>query len=109
MFKPHFVGFLSYTKASVPPVLSEFSLLVVAAAPVAVVNSLVFSRLMSLKSDLAKLSVLVEFIVKPVGSMVKVFKQFVNGDLVSSSALGLKVNKVLVHMSIFSRAVDKLK
>ncbi|KAG9287635.1 hypothetical protein G9A89_023985 [Geosiphon pyriformis] len=100
MFKPHFVGFLSYAKASVPPVLSEFPLLVAAAFSV---------TLVSLESDLAKLSVLVESIVKSVGFMVKVFEQFVNNNLVSSFALGLRVNKVLVYMSTFSRAVGKLE
>ncbi|KAG9295510.1 hypothetical protein G9A89_013539 [Geosiphon pyriformis] len=109
IFKPHFVSSLSYAKASVPSVLFEFSLLVAFAPPVAVENFLVFSWLVFLEFDLAKLSVLVESIVKPVGSMVKVFKQFVNGNLVSSSALGLRINKVLVHISIFSRAVDKLE
>ncbi|KAG9287765.1 hypothetical protein G9A89_017360 [Geosiphon pyriformis] len=105
MFKPHSVGFLSYAKASVPSVLSEFLFLVAFAPSVAVEDSLVFSQLASLESDLAKLFVLVESIVKLVGSMVKVFEQFVNGNLVSSSALGLRVNKVLVYMNTFSKAV----
>ncbi|KAG9299553.1 hypothetical protein G9A89_020724 [Geosiphon pyriformis] len=109
IFKSHFVSFLSYVKTSVPFVLSEFPPLVASTPLVAVENSLVFSWLASLESDLAKLFVLVEFIVKPVGSMVKVFEQFVNGNLVSSSALGLKVNEVLVHISTFSRAVGKLE
>ncbi|KAG9300003.1 hypothetical protein G9A89_009731 [Geosiphon pyriformis] len=109
MFKPYFVGSLFYAKASVPPVFSEFSPLVAAVSPIAVVDSLVFSWLAFLESDLAKLSVLVESIVKPVGSMVKVFEQFVNSDLVSSFALGLRVNEVLVYMSTFSRAVGKLE
>ncbi|KAG9287817.1 hypothetical protein G9A89_017412 [Geosiphon pyriformis] len=43
------------------------------------------------------------FVGLPVGSIVKVFEQFVNGNLVSSSALGLRVNKILIHMSIFSK------
>ncbi|KAG9295896.1 hypothetical protein G9A89_006635 [Geosiphon pyriformis] len=67
------------------------------------------TQLVFLKSDLAKLSVLVEFIVKFVGSIVKVFKQFVNGDLVSSTAFGLRVNKVLVYISIFSKAIAPQK
>ncbi|KAG9305357.1 hypothetical protein G9A89_011490, partial [Geosiphon pyriformis] len=95
--------------ASVFPVLSEFFSLVAAAPPVVVVDFLVFFRLVSLESDLAKLFVLVESIVKLVGSMVKVFKQFVNSDLVSSFALGLRVNEVLVYMGTFNRAVDKLE
>ncbi|KAG9284721.1 hypothetical protein G9A89_002606 [Geosiphon pyriformis] len=91
MFKPHFVGFLSYAKTSVSPVFSEFLSLVAVASPVAI------------------LSVLAEFIVKFIGSIVKVFEQFVNGNLVSSSVLGLRVNEILVHMSIFSRTVSKLE
>ncbi|KAG9295346.1 hypothetical protein G9A89_013375 [Geosiphon pyriformis] len=79
--------------ASVSPVLSEFPPLVVSISPVAVKDSLVFSQLVSLKFDLAKLSVLVESIVKLIGSMIKVFKQFVNSNLVLSSAFGLRVNK----------------
>ncbi|KAG9303443.1 hypothetical protein G9A89_013769 [Geosiphon pyriformis] len=109
MFKPHFVGSLSYAKTSVSSVFSMFPPLVAAALLVVVIDSLVFFWLTSLESDLAKLSVLVKSIVKSVGSMVKVFEQFVNGNLVSSSAFGLRVNKVLVHISIFSRAVSKLK
>ncbi|KAG9307355.1 hypothetical protein G9A89_017184 [Geosiphon pyriformis] len=100
IFKLYFVGSLSYAKASVLPVLFEFPSLVAAALLVAVVNFLVFSQLVSLESDLAKLSVLIESIVKPVGSMVKVFEQFINSNLVSSSALGLRVNKILVHMMV---------
>ncbi|KAG9293637.1 hypothetical protein G9A89_018974 [Geosiphon pyriformis] len=75
----------------------------------AIEDSLVSFQLAFLESDLAKLSVLVEFIVKPVGFMVKVFEQFVNSNLVSSSVLGLRVNEVLIHISIFSRAVSKLE
>ncbi|KAG9299322.1 hypothetical protein G9A89_013970 [Geosiphon pyriformis] len=105
MFKPHFVSSLSYAKASVPPVLSEFPPLVAAAPSVTVVNSLVSSWLTFLESDLAKLSVLIESIVKSVGSMVKVFEQFVNGNLVSSSAFGLRVNEILVYISTFNKAV----
>ncbi|KAG9286378.1 hypothetical protein G9A89_014544 [Geosiphon pyriformis] len=109
-FKAKLVNLLpGCTVFMISNMISQFSLLVAAAVPVAIVNSLVFSQLAFLKSDLAKLSVLVESIVKLVGSMVKVFEQFVNSDLVSSSVLGLKVNKVLVHMSIFSRAVGKLE
>ncbi|KAG9289789.1 hypothetical protein G9A89_015369 [Geosiphon pyriformis] len=109
MFEPHFVGSLSYAKASVLPVFSEFSFLVASAFSVAVEDSLVSFWLAFLESDLAKLSVLVEFIVKPIGSMVKVFKQIFNGDLVSSSVLGLKVNEILVHISTFSKTVGKLE
>ncbi|KAG9302876.1 hypothetical protein G9A89_022292 [Geosiphon pyriformis] len=109
MFKPHFVSSLSYVKTSVLSVFSEFSPLVASALFVAVNVSLVFFWLESLEFDLAKLSVLVKSIIKPVGSMVKIFEQFVNGNLVSNIALSLKVNEVLVHMGFFNKAVDKLK
>ncbi|KAG9303129.1 hypothetical protein G9A89_005087 [Geosiphon pyriformis] len=75
---------------------------------VVVGNSLVLSRLSFLESDLTKLSALVEFIVKPIGFLVTIFEQFINGDLVLSSALGLRINEVLVYMGFFSRTVGKL-
>ncbi|KAG9292027.1 hypothetical protein G9A89_017926 [Geosiphon pyriformis] len=76
---------------------------------VVVGDFLVLSQLSSLESDLTKLFVLVEFIVKPIGSLVTTFEQFINGDLVLSSAFGLRINKILVHMSSFNRTVGKLK
>ncbi|KAG9292044.1 hypothetical protein G9A89_017944 [Geosiphon pyriformis] len=54
---------------------------------------MVSSQLTSLELKLAKLSDLVNSIVKLVSSMVKVFKQFVNKNLVLNSALGLRTNK----------------
>ncbi|KAG9298616.1 hypothetical protein G9A89_012684 [Geosiphon pyriformis] len=110
MFTPHFVGSKSYAKASAPVNSSGFSpLLPLVFSPVAVDDPLVLSQLSSLKSDLTKLSVLVEFIVKSIGSLVVTFEQFINSDLVSSSALSLKINKVLVHMGFFSKTVGKLR
>ncbi|KAG9298067.1 hypothetical protein G9A89_018150 [Geosiphon pyriformis] len=110
VFKTHFVNSVSYVKASAFLDSSEFSPLV---APtflsVVISDFLVFSWLASLESDLIKLSVLVESIVKPVGFLVKLFKQFINRDLVSSSKLGLKINKVIVHISFFSKIVGKLE
>ncbi|KAG9307396.1 hypothetical protein G9A89_017225 [Geosiphon pyriformis] len=109
VFKTCFVGGVSYAKASASLDSFEFSLLVAFISSSMVVgDSLVSSWLASLESDLVKLSVLVKSIVKPVGSLVKLFEQFINGDLVSSSKLGLKVNKIMVHMSSFSKIVDKL-
>ncbi|KAG9285287.1 hypothetical protein G9A89_001421 [Geosiphon pyriformis] len=49
--------------------------------------------LISLESDLAKLSVLVESIVKPVGFLVKVFEQFINGIWFRVVNLALKLMK----------------
>ncbi|KAG9296002.1 hypothetical protein G9A89_011854 [Geosiphon pyriformis] len=109
MFTSCFVDPKSYVKASAslnssgfPPLLPfVFSL-------VTVNNPLVLSRLSFLKSDLTKLSVLIKFIVKPIGFLVATFEQFINNDLVSSSALSLKINEVLVHMGSFSKTVGKL-
>ncbi|KAG9297525.1 hypothetical protein G9A89_001465 [Geosiphon pyriformis] len=101
MFKPHFVSFLSYTKA--------FALLVASAFSVAVADSLMFSQLASLEFGLAKLSMLVNSIVKSVDSLITTFEQFIKGDLVSSSKLGNKVNELMVHLSAFSKSVNKLE
>ncbi|KAG9306713.1 hypothetical protein G9A89_004260 [Geosiphon pyriformis] len=76
---------------------------------VVVGDPLMLFHLSSLESDLTKLSVLVESIVKPIGSLVTTFEQFINGDLVSSSVLGLRINEVLVHIGSFSRTVGKLE
>ncbi|KAG9305726.1 hypothetical protein G9A89_005124 [Geosiphon pyriformis] len=70
MFKPYFVGSLSYTKASAPSVMSEFSSLVASVSPVAVVNSAVRSRLDSLEKQISDLAALVKSIVEPVGSLI---------------------------------------
>ncbi|KAG9298158.1 hypothetical protein G9A89_000035 [Geosiphon pyriformis] len=109
LFKSYFVDSVLYAKIFSPPKPSEFLLLVVfVPSSVAIDNSLLFSQLISLESDLIKFSALVEFIVKLVGSLVKVFEQFINRDLVSSSTLGFKVNEILVHISSFNKMVSKL-
>ncbi|KAG9306670.1 hypothetical protein G9A89_004217 [Geosiphon pyriformis] len=109
MFNTCFVSGVSYAKASAFLNFSEFPALAAPTSPSMVIgDSLVSSQLASLESDLVKLSVLVESIVKPVGSLVKLFKQFINGNLVSSSKLGLKVNEIMVHMGSFSKIVGKL-
>ncbi|KAG9303444.1 hypothetical protein G9A89_013770 [Geosiphon pyriformis] len=97
VFKSCFVGGVFYVKTSAFLDSSEFP-------------SLVASTFLSMvvESDLVKLSILIESIIKPIGSLVKLFEQFVNGDLVSSSKLGLKVNEVMVHMGFFSKIVGKL-
>ncbi|KAG9307777.1 hypothetical protein G9A89_023342 [Geosiphon pyriformis] len=109
MFKSHFVGFLSYAKTSGFSILSEFSPLVASVFSVAVANSLMFSQLASLKSGLAKLSILIESIIKPVGNLVTTFEQFIKNDLISSSKLGNKINELMAHLSAFSKSVGKLK
>ncbi|KAG9295695.1 hypothetical protein G9A89_001712 [Geosiphon pyriformis] len=109
VFKSHFVGGVSYAKASASLDSSEFPPLAASTSPSMVVGDfLVSSWLASLESDLVKLSTLVESIVKPVGFLVKLFEQFINGDLVLSSKLGLKVNEVMVYMGSFSKIVSKL-
>ncbi|KAG9292821.1 hypothetical protein G9A89_006382 [Geosiphon pyriformis] len=98
VFTPHFVGSKSYAKTSASLNSPEFPLLLpFVSSPV------IF------KSDLTKLSALVKSIVKSIGSLVTTFEQFINNNLVLSSALDLKINKILVHMSFFSRTVDKLE
>ncbi|KAG9296129.1 hypothetical protein G9A89_011982 [Geosiphon pyriformis] len=91
VFKTHFVNGVSYAKASAFLDFSEFPSLTASA----------FSSMV--------LSVLVESIVKPVGFLVKLFEQFINGNLVSNSKLGLKVNEVIVHLGFFSKIVGKLE
>ncbi|KAG9285355.1 hypothetical protein G9A89_010830 [Geosiphon pyriformis] len=96
IFAPYFVGLMSYAKASASLSSFEFSpLSFFAFSPIVVNDSL--------------LSALVEFIVKPVGSMVKLFKQFINEDLVSNSNLSLKVNEVMIYINAFSKVVGKLR
>ncbi|KAG9304341.1 hypothetical protein G9A89_019903 [Geosiphon pyriformis] len=110
VFKSYFVGSVSYAKASAFLDSSEFPPLAVSISSSMVVgNSLMSFRLASLESDLVKLSTLVKSIVKPVGFLVKLFEQFINGDLVSSSKLGLKVNKIMVYIGSFSKIVGKLR
>ncbi|KAG9292718.1 hypothetical protein G9A89_008306 [Geosiphon pyriformis] len=105
-----FVGSQSYAKASASLSSSRFPpLLPFVSLPVVVGNLTVLSQLSSLESDLTKLSALVKSIVKLVGSLVKLFKQFINGDLVLSSKLGFKINEIMVHMGFFSKVVSKLE
>ncbi|KAG9300920.1 hypothetical protein G9A89_004978 [Geosiphon pyriformis] len=82
MFKPHFVGFLSYAKAFVPPVMSEFLPLVVSAPPMTVVDSAVGSRLDSLKKQISDLAALVKFIVEPVGSLIVLVSYLLDNNTV---------------------------
>ncbi|KAG9300379.1 hypothetical protein G9A89_010003 [Geosiphon pyriformis] len=85
VFTSRFISFVSYTKASAS--LSSFGFL--SLSPL-VSSSVVVGNPM------------------PVGSLVKLFEQFINGDLVSNSKLGLKINEVMVHMGSFSKVVSKL-
>ncbi|KAG9297099.1 hypothetical protein G9A89_019380 [Geosiphon pyriformis] len=109
VFTPCFVGLKSYAKASASLGSSGFlPLSPFVSSSVVIDDFLVLSQLFSLESDLVKLFALVKSIVKPVGSLVKLFEQFINGDLVLSSKLGLKINKVMVHMGFFNKVVGKL-
>ncbi|KAG9291444.1 hypothetical protein G9A89_021863 [Geosiphon pyriformis] len=106
VFRTHFVSSIFYAKAFASLDSSEFSPLTAPISSSIIVGNLLVSFwLASLKSDLIKLSALVKSIIKPVGSLVKLFKQFINTDLVSSSKLGLKVNEVMIHLGSFSKIV----
>ncbi|KAG9286013.1 hypothetical protein G9A89_022689 [Geosiphon pyriformis] len=70
VFKPYFVGFLSYVKASASSVMSEFPPLVAFTPFMAAVDSAVGSRLDSLEKQISDLAALVKSIVEPVGSLV---------------------------------------
>ncbi|KAG9286756.1 hypothetical protein G9A89_012306 [Geosiphon pyriformis] len=65
IFKPHFVGSLSYAKAFASSVMSEFPFLVAFTPPVAVIDSAIGSRLNSLKKQISDLAALVKSIVEP--------------------------------------------
>ncbi|KAG9296019.1 hypothetical protein G9A89_011871 [Geosiphon pyriformis] len=88
MFTSCFVGSKFYAKTFALLSFSGFLFLSpFVSFPVVVSNSLVLFYLSSLESNLTKLFALVEFIVKPIGSLVTTFEQFINDDLVLSSAL----------------------
>ncbi|KAG9286215.1 hypothetical protein G9A89_014201 [Geosiphon pyriformis] len=84
VFKPCFVGFLSYVKASDPPVMSEFPFLVAFASPVAIVNPAVGSRLDSLEKQISDLAALVKSIVEPVGSLVALVSHLLDNNAVKA-------------------------
>ncbi|KAG9295135.1 hypothetical protein G9A89_006116 [Geosiphon pyriformis] len=84
MFKPHFVGSLSYVKTFAPPVMFEFSLLVAFAPSVAVVDPAVGSRLDSLEKQISDLAALIKSIVKPVGSLVALVSCFLDNNAVKT-------------------------
>ncbi|KAG9284224.1 hypothetical protein G9A89_002033 [Geosiphon pyriformis] len=75
VFKPCFVGSLSYAKTFASPIMSEFFSLVASTSSVAIVNPAVGSRLNSLKKQISDLTVLVKSIVEPVGSLVVLIKK----------------------------------
>ncbi|KAG9306989.1 hypothetical protein G9A89_000903 [Geosiphon pyriformis] len=84
VFKSCSVGSLSYAKASAPPVMSEFSPLVVFTPSVAIVNPVVGSRLDSLEKQISNLAALVKSIVEPVGSLVVLVFRFLNDNAVKA-------------------------
>ncbi|KAG9301288.1 hypothetical protein G9A89_012671 [Geosiphon pyriformis] len=87
VFKPRFVGSLSYAKASAPPVMSEFPPLVASAPSVAVVDPAVGSRLDSLEKQILDLAALVKFIVERVGSLVALVSHFLDNNAVKTVQL----------------------
>ncbi|KAG9300322.1 hypothetical protein G9A89_011395 [Geosiphon pyriformis] len=87
VFKPYFVGFLSYAKAFAPPVMSEFPPLVASVSFVAVVDSAVGSRLDSLEKQISDLATLVKSIVEPVGSLVALVSHLLDDNAVKTIQL----------------------
>ncbi|KAG9292750.1 hypothetical protein G9A89_002674 [Geosiphon pyriformis] len=83
VFKPCFVGFLSYTKASAL-VMSKFSSLVASVSSVAIINSVVEFRLDSLEKQISDLAALVKSIVEPVGSLVALVSYLLNDNAVKA-------------------------
>ncbi|KAG9301720.1 hypothetical protein G9A89_016791 [Geosiphon pyriformis] len=87
VFKPHFVGSLSYAKTSTPSVMSEFPSLVAFTPLVAVVDPAIRSRLDSLKKQISDLAALVKSIVEPVGSLVALVSHLLNNNAVKTVQL----------------------
>ncbi|KAG9302854.1 hypothetical protein G9A89_009631 [Geosiphon pyriformis] len=83
VFTPHFVGSLSYAKASAPPVMSKFPPLVASAPPVAV-DSAVGSKLDSLEKQISNLAALVKSIVKSVGFLVALVSHLLDDNAVKT-------------------------
>ncbi|KAG9302333.1 hypothetical protein G9A89_008825 [Geosiphon pyriformis] len=84
IFKPRFVGFLSYAKTFALPVMSEFSLLVAFAPPVTIVDPAVGFKLDSLKKQISILAALIESIVKPVGSLIALVFHLLDDNIVKT-------------------------
>ncbi|KAG9303193.1 hypothetical protein G9A89_000728 [Geosiphon pyriformis] len=87
MFKPHFVGSLSYAKASASSVMSEFPSLVASTPSVTVVDPAIGSRLNSLEKQISNLAALVKFIVESVGSLVVLISRFLDDNAVKTVQL----------------------
>ncbi|KAG9284708.1 hypothetical protein G9A89_002939 [Geosiphon pyriformis] len=87
MFKPHFVGSLSYAKTFALSVMSDFSSLVAFVSPVAVVDPVVRSRLDSLEKQISDLAALVKSIVEPVGFLVVLVSHFFDDNAVKTVKL----------------------
>ncbi|KAG9293944.1 hypothetical protein G9A89_019282 [Geosiphon pyriformis] len=84
VFKSHFVGSLSYAKASAPPIISEFPPLVAFVSPVTVFDPAVGSRLNSLKKQISNLAALVKSIVEPVGSLVALVPRLLDDNAIKT-------------------------
>ncbi|KAG9307664.1 hypothetical protein G9A89_023229 [Geosiphon pyriformis] len=87
MFKPHFVGFLSYAKTSAFSVMSEFFPLVAFVPFVAVVDPTVGSRLDSLEKQISDLAALVKSIIEPIGSLVALISRLFDNNVVKTVQL----------------------
>ncbi|KAG9303876.1 hypothetical protein G9A89_005786 [Geosiphon pyriformis] len=84
VFKPYFVGFLSYAKTFAPPVMSEFPSLMAFTPSVTVVDPAVGPRLDSLKKQISDLAALVKSIVEPIGSLVVLVSCLLNDNAVKT-------------------------
>ncbi|KAG9296524.1 hypothetical protein G9A89_015116 [Geosiphon pyriformis] len=87
VFKPHFVGSLSYAKAFASSVMSEFPSLVASVPPVTVVDPAVGSRLDSLEKQISNLAALIKSIVKPIGFLVALISHFLDDNAVKNVQL----------------------
>ncbi|KAG9300100.1 hypothetical protein G9A89_000840 [Geosiphon pyriformis] len=83
VFKSHFVGSALYAKTAAPSGLSEFPPLVAFSAASAA-NSVVNSRLDSLKKQISDLAALVKSIVEPVGSLVALVSYLLNDNAIKA-------------------------
>ncbi|KAG9306163.1 hypothetical protein G9A89_016067 [Geosiphon pyriformis] len=105
VFKPHFVGSLSYAKTSALSVMSEFPLLVTFVPLVAIFDPAVGSRLGSLEKQISILAALIESIVEFVGSLVALVFCLLDNNAVKA----VQIEKNLLSMKyIFNNFANLL-
>ncbi|KAG9305288.1 hypothetical protein G9A89_007783 [Geosiphon pyriformis] len=113
VFNAHFVGNVSYVKASAPLAVSGFPPLVASVLlalslavsfAVSVVNSTVKLRLDSMENQILDLSILVKFVIEPIGSLVVLVTTLLNNN----AAKTLKIEKDLLTMCNASKSFTEL-